>query len=285
MKKILPAVLIVTMLALIISCCFISCKKSTEDSSDTSTETGTVDNSTQLSPFESDEEVSSEPEDVVTTSKPIFTQTEKETETDTEKQTDSHTEAPKHTEAETESESEVETESKEPAPTLEYSSFGNGTCTVQGIGSCTDVCVVIPERSPSGDIVTAISEKAFFENVNIKAVQIPSTVTEIGNLALGGCTSLVYVSVDERNRAFCDVDGILFTLDKTELIAYPASNGASKLDISSNVEKIHDMAFYGCDKLELINYAGTLADWGKIKIGNSNYGLYTASIYCSDYKK
>lgn len=279
MKRILPAALIVVMLALIISCCLISCKKDAEDNSDTSTETGTLDNASHLSPSESIEETGTDDEEDTTTIPPATVTEEEETEAKTEKQTEKITEAPEPTETES------ETETDAPAESLDYVSFGNGTCTVSGIGSCSDVCIVIPERSPTGDVVTAISEKAFFENTAIKAVQVPSTVTEIGNLAFGGCTSLVYISVDSGNRAFCDVDGILFSLDKTELIAYPAASGASKLDISSNIEKIHDMAFFGCDKLELINYAGTLAEWGKIKIGDSNYGLYTASIYCSDYKK
>jgi hypothetical protein len=44
------------------------------------------------------------------------------------------------------------------------------------------------------------------------------------------------------------------------------------------------MAFYGCDTLEIIRYAGTLSDWGKIDIGDMNYGLFTASVACSGVK-
>ena len=277
-KKLLPALLIVATIALIISCCFISCRNDAEDENGSSTETGTLENASHLSPSES-EEASSEP-------------TSETAENDNQTTIESKTEATETTEeisssqiTTEETETETETETEIIVISLDYASFGNGTCAVVGIGNCTDVCVIIPEKSPTGDIVTAICEKAFYENTEIKAVQIPSTVTEIGNLAFGGCTSLVYVSVDSKNRAFCDVEGILFNLSKTELIAYPAANGATKLDISTEIEKIHDMAFYRSDNLELINYAGTLEDWGKIKIGASNYGLYTASIYCSDYKK
>jgi hypothetical protein len=287
MKKLLPPALIVIMLALIISCCFISCRKGNEDSNESSTETGTVANSSHLSPGESQENDSdiNETEGNTPVMKPVDTEIENSTEKETEKATENKKVEATEKEPETETETETEPVPEEPKVSLDYVSFGNGTCSVSGIGNCIDVCVIIPERSPAGDIVTAIGEKAFFENTDIKAVQIPSTVTEIGNLAFGGCTSIVYISVDDNNRAFCDSEGILFSLDKTELIAYPAASGTSKLDISASVEKIHDMAFYGCDNLELINYAGTLAQWGKIKIGESNYGLYTASIYCSDYKK
>lgn len=190
-------------------------------------------------------------------------------------------------ESKTEKEEESETEKEEPAPAkvLKFVSYGNGTCILMGIGTCTDTCIVIPERSPEGDIVTSIDDKAFYNNTDIKAVQIPSTVTSIGNKAFGGCSSLVYISVDKNNKAFCDVDGLLYTADKSKLIVYPASCGATSIELSSSLKAIDDMAFYDCGELKNIYYNGTLADWGKIEIGEMNYGLYTASISCSDKGK
>lgn len=182
-----------------------------------------------------------------------------------------------------------ETTEKKPEPTpekaLKFTSFGNGTCMVSGIGTCVDLCIVIPERSPDGDIVTSIDDKAFYGNTNIKAVQIPSTVTNIGNMAFGGCSSLVYISVDKANKSFSDLDGILYSADLTTLIHYPAARGASNLELSAKLKKICDMAFYGCDTLRTIYYGGTLKDWGKIDIGEMNYGLFTASISCTDSGK
>ena len=40
---------------------------------------------------------------------------------------------------------------------LAYISLGNGTCSVSGMGSCTDTCVVIPRTNPSGEIVVSIT--------------------------------------------------------------------------------------------------------------------------------
>lgn len=212
------------------------------------------------------------------TEEPTAECTEAPTEMPTEEPTEEPTEAPTETEEPTEAETE-------PPVSLEYRSFGNGTCCVVGIGTSTDVCVVIPERSPSGDIVTAIEDKAFYRNEKIKAVQISSTVTSIGEMAFGGCSSLVYVSVDDGNRAYCDVDGILYSLDKSVIVAYPSASGARELTISVHVTEIAPMAFYGCDNLTTINYTGTVADWGNIDIGDYNYGLFTASINCADYNK
>ena len=40
-----------------------------------------------------------------------------------------------------------------------------------------------------------------------------------------------------------------------------------------------------CEELKTIYYSGSLADWGRLDIGEMNYGLYTASISCSDSGK
>ena len=188
-------------------------------------------------------------------------------------------------ESEAETEKEKETEARLPKKTLKFVSYGNGTCAVAGIGSCTDSCVVIPERSPDGDVVTTIEDMAFYNNTDIKAIQIPSTVTSIGSRAFGGCSSLVYVSVDKANKTFCDLNGILYSADKTELILYPASCGATSIELSATLKRIADMAFYDCGDLKIIYFAGSMSDWGKIDIGEMNYGLYTASISCADMGK
>ena len=202
---------------------------------------------------------------------------EEETETTEETKTESVTE----TEAETEIESETE---KAPEPivvkSLKFTSFGNGTCAVSGIGDITDPCVIIPERSPEGDIVISIDSLAFYSNKAIKTVQIPSTVTKIGAKAFGNCSSLVYISVDTSNIAFCDIEGVLYSSDLTTLIHYPAASGATSIEIPSDLKRIEDMAFYNCDNLREIVYDGSYESWGKIEVGELNYGIISASISC-----
>ena len=165
---------------------------------------------------------------------------------------------------------------------LAFESNGNGTCTLVGIGSITDTCIVIPEKSSVGDVVTVIAENAFYGNTKINTVQIPSTVTSIGERAFGGCTSLVYISVNSQNNAFKDVDGILYSKSGDTLLHYPAKKGNEALSISKSVKKICDMAFYSCDSLRKISFGGSMAEWSKIFIGDMNYGLFSASVVCSD---
>ena len=167
---------------------------------------------------------------------------------------------------------------------LEYKSNGNGTCTLIGVGDLTDSCIIIPEKSPAGEVVTTIGKKAFYNNASINAVQIPSTVTHIEEMAFGGCTSLIYISVSTDNKSFTDKGGILFSLDEKTLIHYPALRGNDTLNIPASVTEISAMAFYGCSSLKYISYDGEVTDWAKIKIGESNYSLYAISIQCKGTK-
>ena len=269
MKKLLLSLGIAMLIISMLTLCACSNKGGeTETSSDT-LESGSVEGSEHLSPNPDESDSVTFVELETTESSQTETETEIETETETETQTQ------KVEETTTEKQTEAETE---PAPSLRFTSYGNGTCGVTGMGSCTDAYVIIPERSPAGDIVVAIEDKAFFENTDIKAVQISSTVTSIGDRAFGGCTSLVYITVDQKNKSFTDIDGILYSKDGSTLIMFPAASRISEITISVKVTKICDMAFFGCDSLTSIKYGGSLQTWSNINIGEGNYGLYSASI-------
>ena len=187
------------------------------------------------------------------------------------------------TEDEVPTESQEETsETEAPIPSLEFLSLGNGTCAVTGIGSITDTYVVIPQRSPDGDVVTEISERAFYSNGTVRAIEIPSTVSVIGDMAFADCSALVYISVDKSNKWFSDIGGILFSLDMTKILAYPSASGASTITIPESVNAIAPMAFYKSDNLKTINFEGSYESWSAITVGEMNYGLYTASIICAE---
>lgn len=168
---------------------------------------------------------------------------------------------------------------------LTFTSNGNGTCTLTGLGSCRDICVVIPSTSPTGDKVTAIGAQAFYNCTSITVVQIPASVTQIGHLAFGGCTGLVYITVSTGNSAYKDISGVLYTADGKTLVHYPAGSGSSSVSIPASVNKIEDMAFYGCKSLKTVRYGGTQDAWSRISVGSMNYSLNAASVTCADTGK
>lgn len=168
---------------------------------------------------------------------------------------------------------EVTTESN----SLSYASGGDGTCTVIGLGSCSDAFVVIPSFSPAGERVVAVSARAFFGSKQINAVQIPAGVEYIGELAFANCPNLVYISVSEENEEYCDIDGILYTSDGRTLLLYPPMRAGTEITISVVTTEICEMAFYGCAYLTRVHYTGSPEAWEQIRIGAKNYSLTAAA--------
>lgn len=181
--------------------------------------------------------------------------------------------------------SEALTESEtEPTPILpdvsnglQFTSLGNGTCALTGIGVCVDACIVIPEYSPFGDRVTEIVPRALYGASTVTAIQIPASVRVIGELAFAACENLMYISVSNANPYFCDADGVLYTLDRSVLLCYPPMRAGSVAVIEAATVKISDMAFYGCVYLTSVQYQGSPEQWEQIVIGSKNYSLTAAA--------
>lgn len=103
-------------------------------------------------------------------------------------------------------------------------------------------------------------------------ISIPETTVEIEEGLYN--KSLEYISVSKKNPNYCDVNGILYNADKTELINIPynakiktfeipntvkkaniSSKNLKKLKISENLETLNPLWFSGCTALEDIEVA------------------------------
>ena len=122
---------------------------------------------------------------------------------------------------------------------LEFTSNGDGTCYVSGIGNCTDTDIVIPDTSPDGLLVVGIGETAFMGCTSIISITIPDSVSIIGGFAFSGCTSLEYIKLP-------------YELNKIDENAFYGCKKISYIELPYNVESIGKYAFYGCTSLESI---------------------------------
>ncbi|MCF0243864.1 MAG: leucine-rich repeat domain-containing protein [Bacteroidaceae bacterium] len=153
--------------------------------------------------------------------------------------------------------------------------FEGKTYNVTGIGDyaftlCTSMTSVTIPNS-----VTSIGMLALAYCSNLKSVTIPSSVTSIGNNAFQDCSSLTYIaipnsvkSIGERafsacselqeinvandNPSYTSVDGVLFDIEKTELIVFPARHKAMEYIIPNSVTNVGDYAFYCCSGLKYV---------------------------------
>ncbi|WP_244833621.1 leucine-rich repeat domain-containing protein [Clostridium sp. BJN0001] len=105
-----------------------------------------------------------------------------------------------------------------------------------------------------------IGERAFLGNLNLKEIEFPKEVKFIGNKCFFGtgisnisipenvetiegnpfewCFNLKEIHVDERNKYYKDIEGVLYNKDETKFISYPVGRNDYKYSIPSSVSSI-----------------------------------------------
>ena len=106
--------------------------------------------------------------------------------------------------------------------------------------------------------VTSVGDWAFSYCKSLTSVTIPKSVTSIGLTAFACDDALVAINVEQGNRAYSSVDGVLYNRDKTVIIAYPTGKTNNSYTILDGVNTIDTCAFAGNEYLEYINMPKTL---------------------------
>lgn len=101
---------------------------------------------------------------------------------------------------------------------------------------------------------------AFRECTNLTGIVIPAGVTDIGGDVFGYCTNLTEILVEVGNKAYCSVDGVLYTADMGQLVTYPAGKTDASFAIPEGVIWIHSEAFSGCQYLTEVTFPASLTE-------------------------
>ncbi|MBQ8415018.1 MAG: leucine-rich repeat domain-containing protein, partial [Clostridia bacterium] len=187
---------------------------------------------------------------------------------------------------------------------LSYSNNDDGTCSV-GIGTCTDINVIIPAISPDGYMVTGVSLSScdsivsaiipegvidvYFQYcASLESIIIPASVTSIDRWAFAYCTSLTSVTflgnntiIEQQAFEYCRSLKHFIVPDCNTVISYAAFLSCEALEsivIPKNVTKVEQWAFEFCDALEYVYYTGTEEEWNNIYIDYQNYGLNSVEV-------
>lgn len=179
---------------------------------------------------------------------------------------------------------------KKPSEGLEFTSNGNRTCYVSGIGTCPDENVVIPKQSPQGDFVTSIGSSAFYNCYGLVSVSFEddSRVARIGSQAFANCESLKSIKFPksltyiEYNAISNSVNLENITVEKGNTVYHSEGNciietannklvlGCKNSIIPTYVSVIGDYAFYQCTSLTSIRIPNGVTDIGICAFGYCN---------------
>ncbi len=125
--------------------------------------------------------------------------------------------------------------------------------------------------------VSKIGNSAFADCTNLTRIVLPRDLTELGAGMLDGCISLERIEVDDGNKKFCSIDGVLFSADKTTLIKYPMGRYDEYYSIPSGVKTISESAFGGASYLEDIDIPSSVTKIGKNAfVGTRFFDLFTS---------
>jgi hypothetical protein len=125
---------------------------------------------------------------------------------------------------------------------LSYVTNEYGSCTITGIGTCTDTDICIPSQI-NGFTVTAIADNAFKDCTSITSIVIANGINTIGKRAFAGCTALTECSVPESvweigMQAFQNCDNL-------KTLYYNSGYSSYENSFLSNVKNLETIVFGG----------------------------------------
>ena len=118
--------------------------------------------------------------------------------------------------------------------------------------------------------VTSLGNYAFHDFTKLKSIEIPNSVISIGSHSFYYCSSLTSVTIPN-------------SVTSIDAYAFCDCNSLTSVTIPNSVTSIGNCAFDGCDNLTNITYNGTQSQWNSInKDPIWNYGTSIKTITCTD---
>ena len=119
------------------------------------------------------------------------------------------------------------------------------------------------------DSLQSIGAFAFYDCSHLSSITLPKNVTSIGEGVFELCAWLKSITVDSANTAYCDVDGILYTKDKAELVSFLYSRNTDNYVIPEGVTSIGSRAFAQCFNLRGVTFPASLTAFAEAAFEDS----------------
>jgi len=103
----------------------------------------------------------------------------------------------------------------------------------------------------------------YFFCLSLNSINIPKSITLIGDEVFDGFSSLQSINVDSDNPSYTSNDGILFNKDLSSIIRMPTKKIIMEYQIPKSVTSIKSTAFSDCISLQKINIPNNVTYIGK----------------------
>ena len=123
----------------------------------------------------------------------------------------------------------------------------------------TDRDVIVPETIENLK-VTTIKSRCFENSDNtdiINSVTLPSSINNVSSLAFYNSRYLETITC-ENNSYYVSENGILYTADMADLVAYPENKSDTEYTVPDSVTKINNNAFSFCNNLNKVTLSANL---------------------------
>lgn len=99
----------------------------------------------------------------------------------------------------------------------------------------TNELLIYPKYNKTESLIIpeGIIKTCDINSTTLKILNIPSTLTELGKIY---CDSLENITVNEQNKNYCSIDGVLYDKDVTELILFPVCRNLEELKMPDSVK-------------------------------------------------
>lgn len=132
------------------------------------------------------------------------------------------------------------------------------------------------------DGVTTVGSEAFRACKHLLTINIASSVSNFGRVV--NCPNLSSYNVNPANNNYRSINGILFSYDTTELVAYPQAKAGLHYTIPPTVKTLKNSCFYGSKNMETITIPASVttiethAFWAMQKIIHINIPASVTTI-------
>ena len=107
----------------------------------------------------------------------------------------------------------------------------------------------------------ALSSEVFGNCISLTNIYVPKKVSAISRDAFQGCNKLESIIVDNDNRYYKSVDGILYDFNMTEILYVPKMTSGT-IFIPDGVKKIQSRAFEDCRKIKEVVIPDSVTEIG-----------------------